>query len=177
MKRREFLTGTALAGLGAVAFPRMGKAQIIRPRVPVQKARNVILFVYDGFSWEDLAVVHHYANRHQGRTLALERLLALGTSGSMMTQSLTSIVTDSAAAATAWGTGRRTANANVGVFPDGQTLTTILELAKARGQATGLITTTRVTHATPAGFAAHIKDRNSEDEIALQYLELQPDVD
>jgi alkaline phosphatase len=39
-----------------------------------------------------------------------------------------------------------------------------------------LITTTRVTHATPAGFVAHIKDRNLEDEIALQYLEFQPDV-
>jgi len=176
MKRREFLTGTALAGLGAVAFPRMSKAQIMRPRVPVQKVRNVIFLVYDGFSWEDLAAAQHYANRHQGRTLALERLFALGTSGSMMTHSLTSIVTDSSAASTVWGTGRRTANANVGVFPDGQALTTILELAKARGQATGLITTTRVTHATPAGFAAHIKDRNLEDEIALQYLEFQPDV-
>ena len=176
MKRRDFLLGGGLAGLGVVSSPRLARAQIAKPRVPVQRARNVIFFVYDGFSWEDLAVAQHYSNRQQGRTLALERVLSLGTSGSMMTQSLTSIVTDSAAASTAWATGRRTANANVAVFPDGQILTTILELAKAREIRTGLITTTRVTHATPASFAAHTISRDLEDEIALQYLKLQPDV-
>jgi len=177
MKRRDFLSGTAaLTGLGVFSPSALGSAQITRPRIPIHEARNVVFFVYDGFSWEDFAAAQHYANRHQGRTLALQRLLSLGTCGSMMTQSLTSIVTDSAAASTAWATGRRTANSNIGIFPDGQRLTAILELAKARGRATGLITTTRVTHATPAGFVAHILDRNDEDAIALQYLEAQPDV-
>ncbi len=49
-------------------------------------------------------------------------------------------------------------------------------MAKGQGDSTGLITTARVTHATPAGCSVHVKDRDNEDEIAAQYLELQPDV-
>jgi alkaline phosphatase len=176
MKRREFLAGTTLAGFGAMVGSRFGKGQIVRPDRGIRRARNVIFFAYDGFTWENFAVAQHYAHRRQGRTLALERLFALGGSGSMMTHSLTSIVTDSAAAATAWGAGRKTANGNIGVYPDGRRLTTILELAREADKATGLITTTRVTHATPAGFAAHVVDRSMEDEIAVQYLDLEPDV-
>ncbi len=175
MRRRDFLKGTAAAGLGAVA-PLGARAQTVRPDLGLRETRNLIFLVYDGFSWENLAVAQEYVKRHHGRTLALERLLALGCAGSMLTPSLSSVVTDSSSASTVWATGRRTANANVGMFPDGRRLTNILELAKARGRAVGLITTTRVTHATPAGFAAHVLDRDWEDEIAGQYLELAPEV-
>lgn len=175
MRRRDFLRGTAVAGLGAVA-PIESRAQTVRPDPGLREVRNLIFLVYDGFSWENLAVAQHYVSQHQGRTLALERLLALGSAGSMLTPSLSSVVTDSSSAATVWATGRRTANANVGMFPDGRRLTNILELAKAQGRAVGLITTTRVTHATPAGFAAHVLDRDWEDEIAAQYLDLAPEV-
>ncbi|TMW60852.1 hypothetical protein Poli38472_000894 [Pythium oligandrum] len=47
---------------------------------------------------------------------------------------------------------------------------TILEAAKAQGMLTGMIVTCRVTHATPASFAAHVADRNNENEIARQYV-------
>lgn len=176
MKRRDFLRGSAIAGVGAFAAGSGTGAQIIRPELPLREVRNLIFLVYDGFSWENFSVAQEYCQRRQGRTLALERLLSLGCSGSMLTHSLSSFVTDSSSAATAWGTGRKTANANVGVYPDGRRLTNILELAKTRGRAVGLITTTRVTHATPAGFAAHVLDRNDEFEIARQYLELAPEV-
>jgi alkaline phosphatase len=46
----------------------------------------------------------------------------------------------------------------------------VLEAAKARGMVTGMIVTCRVTHATPASFAAHVVDRDSEDDIAAQYV-------
>lgn len=52
----------------------------------------------------------------------------------------------------------------------------MLELAKKQGKATGLITDTRVTHATPAGFAAHVAHRSSEYEIAEQMIEGKADV-
>lgn len=175
MKRREFLTGSALAGVGTMV-PRFTRGQVVRPDRGIRQARNVIFLVYDGFSWEDFAIGQHYSRRSRGKMLALERLLRLGACGSMCSHSLTSIVTDSSAASTAWGTGRRTANANVAVYPDGRKLTTILELAREKGRATGLITTTRITHATPAGFLAHNLDRNAEDEIALDYLAFLPDV-
>lgn len=175
MKRRAFLRSAAFAGAGTLAASQ-AQAQIVRPQLPIREVRNLVFLVYDGFSWENLSLAQGYVGQLRGRTLALERVLSLGVSGSMMTHSLSSLVTDSSSASTAWGTGRKTANANVGVYPDGQRLTNIAELAKQRGKAVGLITTTRVTHATPAGFVAHVLDRNNEFEIARQYLEAAPEL-
>jgi len=53
---------------------------------------------------------------------------------------------------------------------DGENLTTILEMAEDSGLSTGLITTTRITHATPAAFYAHVDNRDNESEIADQLL-------
>lgn len=86
--------------------------------------------------------------------------------------SLNSLVTDSAAAASAWGSGSRVFNGAVNMLPDGQPLTPLAALAKQRGKAVGLVTTTRITHATPAGFAASVPSRDLEDEIAPQYLNI-----
>jgi alkaline phosphatase len=46
----------------------------------------------------------------------------------------------------------------------------VLEAAEARGLATGLVTTTRITHATPASFAAHVAGRDEESAIAAQMI-------
>jgi alkaline phosphatase len=51
-----------------------------------------------------------------------------------------------------------------------------MELLKEEGYACGLVTTTRVTHATPAAWVSHQTDRDKEDDIALEYLKLKPDV-
>lgn len=96
--------------------------------------------------------------------------------GLMATASLSSIVTDSAPASVAWSTGVHTVNRSLAVLPDGRPLTTILELVKPRGVATGLVTTTRVTHATPAAWVSHNPNRDDEDAIALDMLALKPDV-
>ena len=60
--------------------------------------------------------------------------------------------------------------------PDGKAVATILEQAKQRGWATGLVTTTMIAHATPAAFAAHVTERSNMTEIASQMLALQVDV-
>ncbi|MDP2847640.1 MAG: alkaline phosphatase [Humidesulfovibrio sp.] len=96
--------------------------------------------------------------------------------GYMATASLSSIVTDSAPASAAWATGVKTVNHSLSVLPDGRPLTTIFELVKPRGVATGLVTTTRVTHATPAAWISHQPDRDSEDAIASEMLAFNPDV-
>ncbi|WP_219417900.1 alkaline phosphatase [Pseudonocardia nigra] len=80
-------------------------------------------------------------------------------------------VTDSAAAATALATGVKTYNGAIGVGPDGQPVRTVLERAKAAGKSTGLVTTSQVTDATPAAFAAHVAARSDQSAIAEQYLE------
>lgn len=87
------------------------------------------------------------------------------------------MITDSAAAATAWATGEKTVNGAVAVDVDGNPLPTIGQQAKAAGKATGLITTGQVTDASTAAFFANTPDRDLQDEIARQYLEVsQPDV-
>ncbi|AEE14878.1 Alkaline phosphatase [Thermodesulfobium narugense DSM 14796] len=94
----------------------------------------------------------------------------------MGTESLTSVVTDSAPASAAWATGSKGANHFLSVLPNGQVLRTIGELAKENGYEVGFVTTTRVTHATPAAWYSHNKDRDDEANIALDALVLKPDV-
>jgi alkaline phosphatase len=86
-------------------------------------------------------------------------------------------VTDSAAAATAFATGVKTFNGGVGVDRRGRAVRTLLEDARRAGKATGLVTTSQVTDATPAAYAAHVRDRGQQSEIARQYLvRSKPDV-
>lgn len=88
--------------------------------------------------------------------------------GLVSTDSASSLVTDSAAAATAYATGVKTVNGLVGLGPDRMPRPTVLEVAKRRGRATGLITTAGFGNASPAAFAAHHDDRKDYRELASQ---------
>jgi alkaline phosphatase len=83
-------------------------------------------------------------------------------------------VADSAATATAMATGHKTYNGAIGGVENdaGEFVPkrTVLEEARDMGYATGLVTTARMTHATPASFASHVPDRGQEEEIAAQYV-------
>ena len=87
-----------------------------------------------------------------------------------------SMVTDSAAGGSAWGIGSKVNNGSVNVRPDGASPTPLLVAAKARGFRTGLVTTTRLTDATPASFVANVPKRSMEDAVAVQTLERGVDV-
>ncbi len=105
-------------------------------------------------------------------TLWAELLRSPSAANGMFDQaSLDSCVTDSAAAASAWGSGVRICNGSINMLPDGRPLTPIATVAQERGKRVGLITTTTLTHATPAGFAAVHKKRSAEADIAPQYVE------
>jgi len=101
---------------------------------------------------------------------------ALPFSGWSQTANRTGGITDSAAGGTAIATGTRTDNGIISQTFDGQTLTTILELAQARGMSVGLVTTTQLAHATPAVFAAHVSSRSMMTEIARQEIAAGVDV-
>lgn len=88
--------------------------------------------------------------------------------GLITTYSSDTLVTDSAAAGTALACGYKTNNGMISQLPNGNNVRTLLEEAEAKGLATGLISTTRITHATPAVFYSHHPDRNAENEIAEQ---------
>ena len=83
------------------------------------------------------------------------------------TDNIDGTTTDSAASATVLSTGVKTKNGRIGMnFDASMELTTILEIAENNNYTTALVSTCQVTHATPAGFAAHEKDRGDYTKIA-----------
>ncbi|MES2438367.1 MAG: alkaline phosphatase [Verrucomicrobiota bacterium] len=160
------LTGaaTVLAGANASAEPS-GK--------PAGKVRGVIFMVSDGMSPGVLTLAEAYSQltRRQGTrwwSLMNDRAASRGL---MDTASANSMVTDSAAASSAWGGGRRVNNGSINVDPDGRDVTPIAAILRKKGVRIGLVSTATITHATPAGFAATVSKRGDEDDIAPQYLD------
>ena len=92
------------------------------------------------------------------------------------THSHSDLVTDSAAAATAFSTGKKSYNNAVAVDTDTLPLLTIAEQARDLGYAVGLVTTTTITHATPAAFFAHQSNRVYDEKIALDLSECRADL-
>ena len=96
--------------------------------------------------------------------------------GFMDLSSQNSLVTDSSAASSAWGCGARIPNGKVNRTSRGERLVPLYEVLAEAGWKRGLVTTTEITHATPAGFAASTGSRGEAEEIAIQYLERRVDV-
>lgn len=134
-----------------------------------EPARNVILMIGDGMG----AFQRQAATQFAGQSLEMDQMPV---SGVVTTSPANWFVTDSAAAATAMATGRKTSIGSVSVAVDGTRLETVLERAKKNGLLAGLAVTSSVTHATPAAFAAHQNWRDSEPAIAVQLLENRVDV-
>ncbi|MGY1823257.1 alkaline phosphatase [Geodermatophilus sp. SYSU D00079] len=131
-------------------------------------SRSVILVVGDG-----MAAAHREAGRlDQEGTDGQLAMDALPVRGEQTTDPADGGVTDSAAAASAWATGRKTATGAISVDADGDPLPTLGAEAAAAGKATGLVTTAEVTDATPAAFFSNVDDRGEDEEIARQYVEV-----
>ncbi len=124
---------------------------------------RVILFIADG-----AGISYWTAALFAAESLAVQAMPVVGL---VDTRASDSKVTDSAASATAYAAGIRTYNGAIGVAPDSSAVETVLEMAQDRGMATGLVATSRITHATPASFAAHVPNRLMEWEIGRQILD------
>lgn len=177
INRRDFLrTGLAGSFLVAAGSRTLASSQTIRSEPG--RARNVIFLVSDGMSLGTLTLAERYRRRFDGRGTHWLGLYARPElrRALMDTTSANSLVTDSAAASSAWGCGFKVKNGAINITPDGRAQTPILAVAQAAGRATGLVTTARITHATPAGFAAQADSRADESSIAEQYLQRRIDV-
>jgi alkaline phosphatase len=155
-------------------------------------AKNVIILIPDGMSQSIQTLGRWYRTAHGGEPLALDEMGA----GTMAAWMVNSITTDSAPAGTAMATGHRTTDKFISVgpieatalstyqLPEGvdwdwfsyRPLATVVEGAKHQGKATGLISTSRVTHATPASYSAHVEARSLENDIAEQQVYQNLDV-
>ncbi|MBN2053704.1 alkaline phosphatase [bacterium] len=135
------------------------------------RVRNVILVIADGLGVQELGFAATYAHHAPktvvpDRMLALERLLDDGAMALVMTSPHGALVADSAAAGTALACGVPTVSEALGVDQRGEPVESILESAARSGLATGLVTNTKLTHATPAAFYAHVHNRYVEWDIA-----------
>jgi alkaline phosphatase len=173
--RREFFKGASMLGAASVLT---GSGAQAMGTGTLGRAKNLIFLVADGMGTGTLSLAHHWNLRNTKRPLAWVQLLDdTEVIRSMQdTASASSPVTDSAAAGSAWGCGQRVNNGAINMTEKGESLEPILGRAKKAGKATGLVSTCRITHATPAAFAANVSRRNAEDLIASQYLERGIDV-
>lgn len=135
--------------------------------------KNVILFIGDGMGPQIAGLAIYYQRFMYGpdKPLHMERLMAAGNTGYCLTYQYGTIVTDSASAATALSSGVKTRDAIIGKDHEGRPMKSIIDIAHQLGKSTGLISNTRITHATPAGFYAHVIHRDMENEIATQLVE------
>ena len=85
-------------------------------------------------------------------------------------------VTDSAAAGSAMATGFKVENGVLSVTPDGKSVRTVMQAAKAKGKRIGLVCTAPVYDATPAAFSMNSKSRRDSQALVDNYLALEPDV-
>jgi alkaline phosphatase len=137
------------------------------PFVESDRGRNVILLIGDGMGVATISAARIHATGTTGK-LHMDRMPV---AGFVRTSAANALVTDSAAASTAMATGNKTNNGMISVSPDGRRLTTLFEQSRERKMALGLVATSSLTHATPAGFAAHVEHRSEESRIAEQLLE------
>ena len=173
---RRSLLGLGAAAAGAALVPVQALGQQKRRK---GQPKNIILLVSDGMSAGVPAMANALKLHEQGKETHWEMLMKADGSvhGYMDTRSLSSLVTDSAAASSAWSSGVYNWNKMLNTLPDGTELTPILPLLKQMAKMkTGIISTASITHATPAGFCIADPDRNAEARIAGKYLNADLDV-
>lgn len=137
-----------------------------------RRPRGIIFMVSDGMSSGVLPLAEAFSQQIRKRPTRWWELLSnpAAVHGLMDTPSSDSLVTDSAAASSAWGGGQRIPNGQINVNAEGKELEPIGLTVGRQGVHLGLVTTSTVTHATPAGFAAVSVKRGDEELIAQQYL-------
>lgn len=145
------------------------------------EAKNIIMIIGDGMGPQQVGLLLSYAKQAPNSVIpdgvtAFDRMAGDGVVGISTTNASNVLATDSAAAATQLATGKFAGSEMIGADKDGNTVESILEQAKKMGKSTGLVSDTRITHATPAGFAAHQSHRSKENAIAVDMLNNEVDV-
>lgn len=149
--------------------------QVDRQRLPLVAdgpIKNVIFIIGDGTGLVQLTSGQYHLVGEDG----LLHVQTMPVTGIVKTHAASNLITDSAAGATAYSCGIKTDNGKIAQLPDERNCRTILELAERKGLSTGLVSTSGVTHATPASYASHVPSRRMEAMIAAQYLSSGTDV-
>lgn len=178
LSRRSFFTRSGSLVAGIAVAPAAVRASSEVSFQPGDRPRHIIHLVADGMSQGTLSCAEHLSQFTRDRGLEWIKLCSdpAATTGLMNVRSLNSLVTDSAASSSAWASGSRVMNGALNMLPDGRKLTPLYELLRDAGWKRGLVTTTELTHATPAGFAVNVAKRSQAETIAGQMLERRIEV-
>ncbi|GAK07943.1 alkaline phosphatase [Geomicrobium sp. JCM 19038] len=168
----------AVASLAFIVSSIIGLSFFQTDDQETETVDNIILMIGDGMGTDQLtAASYTLGDGSSYGELAVDQFPSIGL---VRTHSNDHLVTDSAAAGTALATGYKTDNGIIGKTPteegNYEEVSSIFTEAKSNGKATGMVTTARLTHATPAAFTAHIDRRKSEEDIAPQLLDDETDV-
>lgn len=150
----------------AVAESTSGTPELLS-LVESTTVKNIIFLVGDGTGLAQITSGQYALVGPDG----LLHLQTMPVTGFVKTHSSDNLITDSASGATAYSCGLKTYNGAIGVNPDEVPCKTILELAEEQGLSTGLVSTSSITHATPASFAAHQPQRSMQMQIAEDFLD------
>lgn len=168
-----FIASQALAqtadSLAHYTNPKPHKVVELQDRQFGETPKNIILLIGDGMSATQIFA----GITVNGGMLNLNHMKHIGFS---QTQSADNYITDSAAGGTAIATGQRVNNGVIALDADGQPIPTILQISDKNGKATGLVSTSGITHATPASFIAHQTSRNMYEAIAADFLKTDIDI-
>lgn len=182
------LRSTLIAGLALLMLPfgalQSGAATTTTAANAKPASKNLIVLIGDGMGPAQVSAARIYSkNKLNTPKLNLDSIFVgqattyadRGEDGGVI---VSGEVTDSASAGTAFATGHKTYNAGISVSNEdvSKPYASVIEAAELAGKSTGLVTTARITHATPAVYASHVRSRDNESAIASQYLTSGVDV-
>lgn len=173
---------TAVPGAFAADSPDVsalsvhGGTQRIANTPATGKAKNVILFIGDGMGDSEITIARDYLYGPGGSFEGLDKIGQPGATSAKETgtgqyttyatgdgsgrRNQVTAVTDSAASGSGWATGTKTYNNAVSVDNNFNPQMNLIELAKAKGLATGNVTTAEIQDATPAVLESHSTQRS-----------------
>ncbi|KGE20502.1 alkaline phosphatase [Paenibacillus wynnii] len=189
MKLNTFMKSMIVGGIAVAVVSSttlVGAAQNPKKEVIPAKAtsKNLIVLIGDGMGAAQVSAARYYQQYTKGIShlnidpYYVGQATTYADRGEDGGKIVSGIVTDSASAGTAFATGHKTYNAGISVSNEdvSKPFASIIEAAEVNGKATGLVTTARITHATPAVYASHVRSRDNESAIASQYLDSGVDV-
>ena len=191
---RKMEGNTAVYRIDDVSFPKAGNITIevkdganersasytVTNEKSKKRAKNVILFVGDGMSLQARQIARILSKGiTEGRYNDLLNMEKMDNVAVVTTSGYDAIVTDSANSASAYATGHKSVVNAMGVYEDctkdpfdDPKVENIIELVKrTRGMATGIVSTSNITDATPAAMVSHTRRRAEQNFIAQSMLE------
>ena len=166
--RNRLISKVGVLLLGSTLI--FGSINPLTTKADEKKVKNVIYLIADGMS-DGILTAAKYYNDIQDGTLGNDKLAMDNIRcGFVKTSWANGPITDSAPAGTALSTGNKTNPGVVGLNSEGKPRATVLEAAELNGLSTGIISTSEITHATPAAFSSHVESRQDYNSIMKQQL-------